>query len=314
MNAPDSEHDLPALSVILTVVSGLPSVRRTLSALAPIAGDVEILVPVESERRDVLDLAAQFPGVRFLDLGVLPLDARNPGPEREHECYDRRRAAGVLASRGSVIAILEDHGTPAPGWAEAVIAAHRRLPHAAIGGVVTNAIHRPRQDALWLCDFHRYAPPRPPGPTNALTDVNVSYKRPPLFALKACWHDRYHEPVVHSGLLQGGEILWLDPQLVIAQERPERSLGALVAERYAWGRLFGVIRAGILPRYASRLMGVAALALPPLLLWRILRSAPGRIPFGRLLRALPWLSLLVTAWSVGESAGCLRGRSRDSLP
>jgi hypothetical protein len=59
--------------------------------------------------------------------------------------------------------------------------------------------------------------------------------------------------------------------------------------------------------------GLASLALPPVLAWRILRLRRGRIPGGRLLKAAPWTFLLLVSWCLGEAIGTLTG-SYNPLP
>ncbi|HYC77553.1 MAG TPA: hypothetical protein VEI02_07990 [Planctomycetota bacterium] len=298
----------PELSVVVTVVSGVDSVRRTLAALRP--GDrtpdgVEILVPIERDRGATAVLAVEYDDVAFVDLGDLPLDTKAPGHLQEHERIDRRRAAGLSVARGDVIAIVEDHGTPAPGFCDAVRAAHRRLPHAAIGGVVANGIPTPINDALWLCDFGRYAPPQDEGPRETLTDVCVSYKREALLRIHDVWIDRYHEPVVHDALRARGETLWLDPKIEVVQTRPPRPWSDRIAERFAWGRLYGDLLGRRLSPFARPFRALVSAFVAPLLLLRLTRLAAGRLPARRLGPALLRATTLLHAWSLGEALGVL---------
>jgi hypothetical protein len=293
----------PALTVVVTVVSGGESARKTIARLTAEGRDwLEVLVPLEAGHPDRGALAAEHPKARFPDVD-LPAGAATP----EHERYDRRRSAGLRESRGAVVAIVEDHGTPAPDWPERVRAAHARLPHAAIGGVVANGVARAFQDSAWLCDFGRYAPPQAEGPRATLTDVNVSYKREPLLAVRASWEPRFHEPVVHGALRARSDTLWLDPSLVVAQERPPLGFGAALAERFSWGRLFGALRASSIGPPLRLLYAIASLFIAPVLWWRIARQSRGRIPAGRLLRATPWLVVMLVSWCFGESLGTLSG-------
>lgn len=299
----------PELSVIVTVVSGAESVRRALTALCPGGRSpegVEILVPIERGLDDVAVLGVEFDDVLFPDLGVLALKVVESGPFQEHERYDLRRSAGLLLAEGSVIAVIEDHGTPAPDFCAAVLAAHRRLPHPAIGGTVTNLVPRAMNDALWLCDFGRYAPPRAEGPSPTLTDVCVSYKREALLPIRHVFAERFHEPELHGALAADGRVLWLDPKITVGEERPWRPIRHRVAERFAWGRLYGELRShgwGGFRRFVRA--AASAVLVPPVLLFRALRIAGGRISFGRVLAALPPLTLLVVVWGIGEAFGTL---------
>ena len=135
---------------------------------------LEVLVPLEAGHPDRDRARGRVPAAR----GFPTVDAAGRRGASEHERYDRRRTAGIRESRGAIVAIVEDHGTPAADWPERVRDAHARLPHAVIGGVVANGVAaRPSTTRVWLCDFGRYAPPQEAGPRATLTDVNVSYKR-----------------------------------------------------------------------------------------------------------------------------------------
>jgi hypothetical protein len=288
----------------VTAVSGGPSLRRTLAALAGPGRDwLEILVPLEAAHADRAALAAELPGVSFPDV-ALPAGAATP----EHERYDRRRTAGILASRGAVVAIVEDHGTPAADWPERVRDAHARLSHAAIGGVVGNGVASPFQDAAWLQDFGRYAPPQEAGPRAALTDVNASYRRDALFAARDAWEPSFHEPLVHAAIVRNGGTLWLDPSIVVTQMRPPLGLGAALAERVAWGRLFGQLRARVLRGPPRLLFALASLFIAPVLWWRLARLRRGRLPLGRFVAATPWIAIMLVSWGLGEALGTFTGR------
>jgi hypothetical protein len=293
----------PAVSVVVTVVSGGESLRRTIAALLHPPRDwLEVLVPLEAGHPDRA-LAAEHPGALLPEVD-LPAGAKTP----EHERYDRRRSAGIRESQGGVIGLVEDHGTPANDWPERVRDAHERRPHAAIGGVVGNGVAAAFQDAAWLCDFARYAPPQAEGPRTTLTDVNVSYKRAPLLAVRDVWEPRFHEPLVHGTLRARGEILWLDPALVVTQERPAVSITGALAERFEWGRLFGTLRAATIGSPLRLLYSVASLFLAPLLWWRIARARRGRLPLGRFVAATPWIAVMLVAWGFGEALGTLSAR------
>ena len=53
---------------------------------------------------------------------------------------------------------------------------------------------------------------------------------------------------------------------------------------------------------------IASLFLPPVLYARIWRIRRGRVPFGRFIRATPWIVALLVAWCLGESVGTFTGR------
>ena len=86
-----------------------------------------------------------------------------------------------------------------------------------------------------------------------MSDVNVTYKRAALEQTRHLWQERYQEPVVHWALTAAGETLYLSPELVVHHHLDAPRLGPLLPQRFAWGRLFGAIRA----RHSSTLPGAS---------------------------------------------------------
>jgi hypothetical protein len=302
----------PTLSVVVTVVDGGAALERCLTALASQEGapSLEVLVPCDATASAAAALALGHPGVRVLDLGVVPTRHTPGSPAGQHELYDRRRAAGLARARGELIAIVEDRGVPHPAWARTFARLHAGLPNAVIGGAVASGRPALLNRAVFLCDFGRYEPPFEAQARDYVTDVNVCYKRAALDRTRDLWLDRYHETTVHWALRRAGETLWLSPEPVVRQMRDDLALGTLIGERFAWGRLFAATRAreSSLP---ARLARAAASPLLPLVMWwRIVRrSGSGRGGGGSVVVATPAILLLLAAWAAGEMAGYLTARA-----
>lgn len=296
------------LSVVVTVVDGGATLARCLEALArqERPPPTEVLVPFDASL-DVGPLRARFADVRWIDLGRVECARPASSEAGRHEFYDRRRAAGLAAATGEVVALLEDRGAPRPDWSRTVERLHAR-PHggrrpAAIGGAIECASPGWLGKAVYLCDFGRYGLPRPAGPSDALSDTNVSYRREALQAVRATWQDRFHEPRVHAALAEHGG-LWFSHEVVVVQLREGLSLGRLLAERFHWGRLFGAERARAWP-LRRRLAFILASPLLPLVLWA--KIADERVARHRWLPAF-WpaqlaLVPLLVGWSLGEAVG-----------
>jgi hypothetical protein len=119
----DPELGTPSLSVVIATREPASHLTWILDAVVPQLDEVngEVLVACG-------DGTAGPPRQR-----VRYLTARDPNMLRL-----RRRA--IEQSRGSVVAISEDHSTPAPGWARAVLRAHREHADApAVAGCLVNA-------------------------------------------------------------------------------------------------------------------------------------------------------------------------------
>jgi hypothetical protein len=300
---------MTTLSVVVTVVDGGEALARCLAALAveSAAVELEVLVPWDASVAGAGELAARHPRVRFLALGELATARAAASSAAWHERIDRRRAAGLAAASGEIVALIEDRGAPRRGWARGLLAEHERLGHAAIGGAVDFAGGTRWAWAAYLADFGRYRPPIAPGPRAYLTDVNVSYRRRALAATRELWRERYHETTVHWALARAGETLYLSDRFAVEQRRSPPRPGALLAERWSSGRLFAATRARELGR--GRRLALAALtpALPALFVARDLARRARRPDDGARppLGTAVALALAAAAWSVGELAGYL---------
>jgi hypothetical protein len=302
-----------ALSVIITVVGGELPLRRCLARLVPqVAGrPIELIVPYDRTAHWVATLQAEFPNVLFTDLGEVQTRCR-PGTEgAAHEIYDCRRSFGLNQARGEILALLEDNSIPDADWCDQILQAHQ-LPHAVIGGCVDFGGQRLLDWAVYLQDFGRYERPLPEGAVQSLTDINVSYKRQPLFAIRETWRARYSEMTVHQALVREGATLWRRPQIVVHQNRELHSFRNTLGERYHWGRLFGSVRVRELSTW-SRLAYLALSPVIPLVLIARMARKTGRR--GRFVLALPYLLCLTSSWCLGEFMGYLTGSdSGERLP
>jgi hypothetical protein len=306
----------PALSVVVVIVSDTTDARADTSHLAGCldalgrqvdAPPLEVIVP-HHPRVDGIDAArARFPGVTFLPVEDLRTYT-GEGGSREH--HDELRARGLVAARGEVVALLEDHARPEQHWCARMVEAHRRRPAAAVGGAIENGVDRALNWAVYFCDFGRYQNPVPDGASSFASDANVSYKRAALEAIRPVWREVFHETAVNSALTGRGDVLALSPEIVVYQHRSELQLGAALRERFIWGRSYAATRARLAG--GARRVAYAALSplLPAVLLTRMAANTvrKGRLR-GRFLRALPLTAVLTASWSLGELMGYLTARA-----
>jgi hypothetical protein len=302
----------PALSVVVALISGRKDdLARCLASLGAQQErnarelPTEILVPYDDAAAEVVALAAQHPGVRFLRAAGLDTRAARAGLSREH--HDTLRTIGLAAARGRVVALTEDHAVASDTWCADMVRLLAEHPEAAaIGGAVECRSARLLNWAVYYCDFGRYQNPLPAGPARYVSDSNVAYRRAALEAVRDAWRDDYHETIVHDALVARGLELWLHPGSLVWQERGELSAARALQERRVWGRSFAGTRVQGAP-LARRLAYAAASVLLPALL--TLRLARGVVRRRRTLRrfaaCLPWIVVLQCAWALGELAGYL---------
>lgn len=304
------EPDAPRLSIVVTIVEGGGALRRFLTAVRSQAGapPLEVLVPWDDSVPDLDGLRAEFPEVTWLALGAVPTTHPVHTAAGQHELYDRRRAAGLAAATGDLIAILEDRGAPRADWAATAVRLHGEHRFGVIGGAIEPEPSSLLNWAFWVCDFSRYGLPFQSGPARWVSDVNVTYKRTAIEATRSLWRERYQEPVVHWALLERGDTLYLSADLVVQHQLAPLRLGPLLPQRFDWGQLFGAIQA----RHNNLLTRLARVAMSPLIPLVVLarhgRLQARRGDSARFVRAIPILLVLLVAWTAGETWGQLSGR------
>lgn len=301
-----------SLSVVVTITTGASHIDRCLDALERQLDlpPTEILVPVHPALDDVAGLEKRHPKVRFIPVtDVEPVSgASNAG--QAHLVYDRRRTTGLLAAAGDIVAITEDHAIPGPRWCARILDLHNRLPHGAIGGAINNRSTYSLSRAIYYCDFGRYQNPVPEGPATYISDVNVSYKRNALEAVRDSWSLLFHEIAVHQSITENGDTLYLSALPEVLYDRGPLSLGRTLRERFAWGRLFAGRRARTVSPPRRLMLLVGSPALPFLLTLRKFISAlTRRTPLAPFFSALPAIFLLSCAWAAGEFAGYLTAQA-----
>ena len=94
------------------------------------------------------------------------------------------RALGVQMARAPIVAFLEEHVIARPGWAEALVRAHR-------GGWagVGPEVHNPMpgygiSDAIFVVGYGTWAPPLAPGETELIPSQNSSFRRDVLLSVR----------------------------------------------------------------------------------------------------------------------------------
>ncbi|MBK8248079.1 MAG: hypothetical protein IPK85_11850 [Gemmatimonadetes bacterium] len=297
----------PALSVVLVSLGDAAALGRAVAAIALACEgiDAELVLPLPERRR------TQVPEVPpHLAMRVVFAAADGDDPWV-------LRAVGVRAAHAPIVATLEDHALPTPGYGAQVLAAHATNPRAAIGGVVDKTAPDGATGwAMYFLDYGRYIPPRSAGATRWLSACNVTYKRAALDRVASSWPHHMHETTVHLALLAAGEELWLDPGLVVDQHR-HQSLADARAELRRHGAAFGRDLAAHVGLLARALRLLSAPLIPVVQLVRAgshLRRTPHLIP--EFARATPVLATLAVAWAGGEVRGLIgaRGGPRHVTP
>lgn len=222
----------------------------------------------------------------------------------------RARAAGVRGATAPIVAIGETHSYPEPGWAAALLAAHRG-PWAAVGVAMLNA--NPGSIISWanlLVDFGPWVERRERGPMSELPGHNTSYKRAILLARgERLEHDFASETLLAKSLRAEGHQLLFEPSA--ATRHLNLATPYWILERFDHDRAWAVLRAArwSVPKRALYVIGAPLIPFVRFTrLWPELR----RVGRGGDVRLVATVFLGLAAGAAGEAAAYLLRRADAS--
>ncbi|MEO6444096.1 MAG: glycosyltransferase [Gemmatimonadaceae bacterium] len=289
------------LSVVVPSVNGFGDLAGTLEALERQRDDVSLEVLVVDRLGEALrrEVQAAFPLVRVLDVA--------PGTT-----IPEMRAIAFRAATAPSVAVIEDHVLVPPGWARALLTAQSDATPVVAGAVENAATTSPVDWAAFLCEYSHCTPPLPEGNVEWLTGNNIVYPRALLEQFRAVVESGGWENRLHDAFRAGKIPLTCRPDIVVGHKM-HYTVGLYMSQRYLYSRSYAGARAEGASLAKRMAMGMASLALPPLLFWRTVSRirAKGRHR-EELRRSLPLLALFVVAWAAGEAVGYIAG-SGDSL-
>ena len=191
------------MSVVLVTPDRYDAIRKTMEHLRAqtVVDQLEIVIVAPSAANfnfDAADLTA-FGRVRVVEVG-------------EIKSTGRAIAAGVRGASAPVVTCAEEHAYPAPGWAEALIKAHRQS-WTAIGGAIANA--NPGNMISWasfFTDFGPWVEPAEAGEISHLAWHHAAYKRAVLLEYGSKLDAMMEtESILHKDLQIRGYRLYLEP-------------------------------------------------------------------------------------------------------
>ncbi len=219
-------------------------------------------------------------------------------------------AAGISRANSPIVAYVEEHSYPDPGWAQAILDAHRG-PWAAVGWGIENA--NPEKMVSWaimFADFGPWVELASSQEMDRLPGHHCSYKREIL----AGFGDQLGslleiETVLHHKLREAGYRLYCESSTRSAHVNVSK-LSSFVEAEFFGSRIYGSRRMRS-EKWSTleRLIHMLATPLVPFLLLRrmnqdIVRSGRARQLYPRI---LPYLILRGWVHSFGELIGYLFG-------
>ncbi len=295
-----THHCEPVMSVILATPDCYETIRKTIKHLRTqtVRHQLEIIIVAPSICSLNLNESElkEFCRVRVVEVGrVSSIGSAN--------------AKGIQQASSPLVALAEDHAFPAPGWAEALIVAHRHH-YAAVGPVIRNA-NAPKNVIAWadfLIGFGEFVVPGVSGEVERLPGNNSSYKREILLDYGPSLETMMEtETLIHQDLRKKGYRLFLESSAHVSHLNFER-MSSFFSVKYLSGRTFGAARAGGWSLIYRLFYACGTPLIPLVRYWRLKKRLKVfrehyQLPWGVL--PMAWCALLVSA--TGEMIGCCFG-------
>jgi len=289
----------PEISVVIVTPDSLITIRNTIACLSKqTAKDQMEVVIVSPSAKCINTDSPELSAFRWVKIVEL----------RNIESIAEGNAAGIRRATAPVVALAEDHSFPTPGWAQALIEAHRQ-PWAAVGPVVCNA--NPGSTVSWADFLIGYGPwidPNQAGMVEHLPGHNSSYKREILLDYGPELENMLEaESVLHWNLCKRGYRLYLEPEAKTYHVN-FGLMSSWIPAQFHNGRLFAAIRAQdwSIPRRLFYAAG--SLLIPAVRLRRIVRKLKGSDSSLNLPRGtFPTLFIGLLVSALGEMLGYALG-------
>ena len=291
----------PSLSIVIAAVNGPAVLDQTLQAIErlPEKEQLEVLVVVTPESNVDGVLAKRHVACRAV-----------PGGSSA-DGIPRLRHRGVLAARGELIAILEDHVDVELHWAATIFQVMADPEVAAVGGKVEAGQEGWVNWGVFLADYARYIGPVAEGEHADLPGNNIAYRREALLAHADALAEGKWESWVNERLAAEGRRLVSTNRMVVRHCKSFR-LKEFLRLRWHFGRSYAGMRISSLGWVKRAVYGVGSTILPVLLTVRATRLIASRdVPKSRLAACWPLIALVMTVGAAGECAGYIFGPGRS---
>lgn len=293
-------------SVVVVALIGGDALANCLDRL-PLEA-VECVVVLTKEMRTSSQWERRYPSVVFI--------------EAPDEPVPLRRQRGVIVAKGDVVGLLEDTSWPHEGWCAAAQSALANSDTAAAGGPVRIApTLLSRCQALGWSEYGAFTPDRvAQSPTGCRGDGsvridrvpgnNMAFRRTELLGLLCEEVNGLIEGLVCARLLTEGRQILYEPRMLVTLSACDQRNVSL-ATRLHHGRIYAASR--LEGRgWPARLLHLAKATLLPILLTaRAVTAMDASSRSNVSLHVLFWVSLMASAWALGEAVGSVRGAGQS---
>lgn len=231
------------VSVVIPARNEATLIGRVVEAVRgqdrPEGVELEVLV-VDDGSADETAERAEVAGARVLRREVTAGSAGRPaaGVPAASGNPAAARNLGAETSRGDPIVFLDADCVPAPGWLEALLAAHDRGETVVGGSLDLPPGLRWTARCDYYCGWYLVHPRRPPGPVPHHPPPNLSVRREPFLSTSGFTEEppfsyTNEERAWQGELRRAGHRIWFEPAArAFHHNRP--GLGALLRRNYRW--------------------------------------------------------------------------------
>ena len=253
----------------------------------------ELIVARDDDAAGLESIAKAYPTVQLV-------------PVKRGATIPELRGAGMREATGDIVMLTEDHCVPGPRWVEELCVGVDKVADIAGGGMDNAQRKRAIDWAAYFSEYGLFATTRSStGASMQLTGANVAYRRSIVEDVIAWANAGEWENVAHERLRARGSSLHFVESAPVYQNKTYE-FWDFCRDRYEHGRDYARTRLVEEPGARRWLLTAVTPLLPVVIVTRVAKAAaPTR--WGAFLRALPVTLAFVTAWSIGEAVGYLRG-------
>lgn len=290
----------PVLSVVIAAHNGKKELVSCLAALKnqffpdePVKYEIIVAGYLHDELKK--SISEEYPEVKLLQ-AVSPLSV------------PALRSIGIKASKGDIIALLEDHCIPAKDWIQTILSNHQK-GYPVVGGAVENSLVRGAIDwAVYFFEYSAFMNPVSEGTTTVLPGNNVSYSRSAMKYFEDLLEQNLWESIWHKRLVRRGIVLYSSPAMIVYHNRPFRIMRFWLLS-FVHGSNYAVASLGY-SNFKKLLWVILAVFLPFILTFRVGRRVLGKQRYLKeFIKASPIILWFYIGWTAGELMGTLTGRA-----